>query len=157
MKFYQADNYQARCYGCFERYRARILVLLPEARVEHIGSSVIPDAISKGDLDIFVGVPAGEHQKSTELLKSLRFKEKQDTLRTSELCMLESENGDNVALQVVANGSTFEFFLQFRDKLLQNPKLVEKYNRLKLSFEGMNEDSYREAKAKFIESVLDGP
>ncbi|WP_345848835.1 GrpB family protein [Shewanella algae] len=80
------------------------------SKVEHIGSSSIPMAISKGDLDIFIGVDAIEFERSIELLKKIGFREVIDTLRTSELCMLESVRGDNVALQVVVNGSIYEFF-----------------------------------------------
>ena len=64
---------------------------LPAARVEHIGASSIPGAISKGDLDVFVGI--ARCQFSTKHLAAARksgFREKQDTLRTPSLCMLES-------------------------------------------------------------------
>jgi GrpB-like predicted nucleotidyltransferase (UPF0157 family) len=56
MKFYEASEYQECTNRLFEIYRAKIILLLPTARIEHIGSSSVPGAISKGDLDIFVGV-----------------------------------------------------------------------------------------------------
>lgn len=154
MKFYRAEQYQDACHEMFARYERDIKKLIPNARVEHVGASSIPSAVSKGDLDIFVGIESSELEYAAEQFTTLGFKEKLDTLRTPELCMLESTSGDDVALQVVANGSEFECFLRFRDKLRANPALVQQYNTLKISCEGWPQDEYREKKANFIEHVL---
>ncbi len=98
MKFYPAEQYQAACNELFIRYERDIKKLIPNARVEHVGASSIPFAVSKGDLDIFVGVELGEFEDAVERLTTLGFNEKLDTLRTPELCMLESTSGDDVAL-----------------------------------------------------------
>ncbi|WP_210473425.1 GrpB family protein [Vibrio crassostreae] len=154
MKFYRAEQYQTACHEMFARYERGIKKLIPNARVEHVGASSIPSAVSKGDLDIFVGIESSELEYAAEQLTTLGFKEKLDTLRTPELCMLESTSGDDVALQVVANGSEFECFLTFRDKLRANPALVQQYSTLKISCEGWPQEEYREKKADFIEHVL---
>lgn len=154
MKFYPAEQYQTACHEMFARYERDIKTLILNARVEHVGASSIPSAVSKGDLDIFVGVELGELEYVVGRLTTLGFTEKLDTLRTPELCMLESTSGDDVALQVVANGSEFECFLTFRDKLRAAPVLVEQYNTLKISCEGWSQEEYREKKATFIEYVL---
>ncbi len=153
MDFHHADQYQTWCHKKFIYYQTQVLNLLPDARVEHIGSSSIPGAISKGDLDIFVGVHRDDHQNAVLTLTSLGFREKLETLRTPELCMLESDS-ENIALQVVANDSKFEFFLVFRDKLCSDPTLVNQYNNLKKSCEGMSHNEYRNRKSIFIEQVL---
>ncbi|MFA0540266.1 GrpB family protein [Vibrio sp. 10N.222.52.B7] len=155
MKFYPAEQYQAACHELFVRYEREIKKLIPNARIEHVGASSIPSAVSKGDLDIFVGVDLGELEDVIERLTTLGFNEKLDTLRTPELCMLESTSSDDVALQVVANSSEFECFLRFRDKLRANPALVKQYNTLKMSCEGWSQEKYREKKADFIEYVLE--
>ncbi|PME38876.1 hypothetical protein BCV39_00565 [Vibrio sp. 10N.286.55.E10] len=154
MKFYPAEQYQAACNELFIRYERDIRKLIPNARVEHVGASSIPFAVSKGDLDIFVGVELGELEDVIDRLTTLGFTEKLDTLRTPELCMLESTSSDDVALQVVANGSEFECFLRFRDKLRANPALVQQYNTIKMACEGWSQDEYREKKSSFIEHVL---
>jgi GrpB-like predicted nucleotidyltransferase (UPF0157 family) len=154
MKFYSAEQYQASCDERFLRYEREVKILLPQARVEHVGASSIPLAISKGDLDIFIGVEIDELNAAIQLLTTLGFQEKADTLRTSELCMLESTSGDDVAFQLVANGSEFEFFLIFRDKLRAAPSLVQQYNALKMSCEGQSQDDYRRKKSDFINHVL---
>ncbi|EGQ9322277.1 GrpB family protein, partial [Vibrio cholerae] len=154
MKFYSAEQYQGKCQERFLRYQSEIQELLPDARIEHVGASSIPMAISKGDLDIFVGVEMGDFCLAIQRLMTLGFQEKSDTLRTSELCMLESTSGDDVAFQIVVNGSEFECFLAFRDKLRKDASLVQRYNNLKLSCEGLSQDDYRGKKSEFIEQVL---
>ncbi len=154
MKFYHAEEYQLSCEALYRKYQREIQVLLPEAVVEHIGASSIPMAVSKGDLDIFVGVDGKELERAVKVLMTLGFNEKPDTLRTPELCMLESASGEDVAFQVIAKGSEFECFLDFRDKLRANPDLVQQYNALKLSCTGWPEDEYRLKKSAFIEHVL---
>ncbi|MGY3923547.1 GrpB family protein [Aeromonas jandaei] len=155
MIFYNAEKYQQSCNELFSRYKIDIQKIIPNARVEHVGSSSIPNAISKGDLDIFVGVETSQLAFSVDLLLAkMKLQEKIDTLRTPELCMLESTTGDNVALQVVANGSKFEFFLTFRDKLKENTKLAHQYNALKQSCEGLSQGEYRQKKSEFIALVL---
>lgn len=154
MRFFNPEEYQAFNEKLFLRYKSKIEEVLPDARVEHIGASSIPKAISKGDLDIFVGVDATELDSNVQRLMTLGFQEKVDTLRTPELCMLESDSFEDVAIQVVANGSEFEFFLSFRDALRSDAMLVQQYNELKLSCEGLSQGAYRQKKSAFIKRVL---
>jgi GrpB-like predicted nucleotidyltransferase (UPF0157 family) len=154
MKFYSAEEYQPSCDDLYRRYQAKIQALLPRAVIEHIGASSIDNAVSKGDLDILVGVDGTELEGAVTSLKTLGFNEKLDTLRTPELCMLESKSEDDVAFQVVAFGSEFDMFVTFRDKLRNNPLLVYEYNDLKVSCSGWPQDAYRLKKSAFIERVL---
>ncbi|MGF1747174.1 GrpB family protein [Vibrio cionasavignyae] len=154
MQFYKADEYQASCENLYRKYELKIAALLPEAIIEHIGASSIPNAVSKGDLDILVCVNGSELEKSVRLLSTLGFKEKSNTLRTPELCMLEHSSGEDVAFQVVAKGAEFDFFMRFRDKLRESPVLVQQYNELKISCTGWAHEEYRRKKSDFIEHVL---
>lgn len=154
MQFLLPKDYQAACQAKFECYKVDILQLLPAAIVEHIGASSIPGAISKGDLDIYIGITQAQHAQAITILKTLNFYEKQNTLRTETLCMLESNNKDDVAFQVVAIGSHFEMFLHFRDALRAAPELVRDYNALKARCAGMAPDEYWAQKSKFITHVL---
>lgn len=153
MKLYNAQEYQPECEKCFRNYQRRIQKALPLARIEHIGSSAIPNAISKGDLDIYVEVTQEQFESSILALKRLGFIEQTETLRTDELCMLISKH-DNVALQVVKQGYAFEFFLIFRDQLIINPELVQRYNALKVACKELKPETYRQYKSAFIEQIL---
>lgn len=152
MKFYEQDEYQERCSALFLKIKSEISAVLPSAKIEHIGSSSVPGAISKGDLDIYVGVDSQAHEGAVLALIDCGYREKLDTLRTPELCMLVAQ--EDIALQVVAAGSQYEFFIRFRDLLRSKPGLVKQYNDLKLSCTGFSEEQYRVIKSRFIENVL---
>ncbi|CAH0536642.1 GrpB family protein [Vibrio marisflavi] len=154
MKFYCADAYQDKCQKLFELYSYIIRDLAPTANIEHIGSSSIPHAISKGDLDIFVGVSPEIFESTITSLVQLDFREKLDTLRTNELCMLEKVGESGIAIQIVANGSEYEDFLTFRDQLRKHITLVRQYNNLKRACRGLKHTEYRKKKSLFIERVL---
>ena len=154
MIFLEPEQYQQNCIDLFNSYKKNISSLLPFAKIEHIGSSAIPNAISKGDLDIYIEVMSDQFEFAIEQLKTLNFIEKQNTLRTHELCMLESMNDDEVAFQIVVADSVFTFFLTFRNKLIDSPKLVNEYNQLKLECSHLDYDQYRKVKSDFIQNVL---
>lgn len=154
MVFLEPEQYQQRCAQLFNSYQKDISTLLPFAKIEHIGSSAIPNAISKGDLDIYIEVMSEQFEFAIEQLKTLKFIEKQNTLRTHELCMLESLNNDDVAFQIVVTDSVFTFFLAFKNKLINSPTLVNEYNQLKLQCSHLDPDQYRTIKSDFINRVL---
>ncbi|NUF17192.1 GrpB family protein [Acinetobacter lactucae] len=154
MVFLEPEKYQQRCAQLFNSYQKDISTLLPFAKIEHIGSSAIPNVISKGDLDIYIEVKPEHFEFAIGQLKTLNFIEKQNTLRTHELCMLESLNNDDVAFQIVVTDSVFAFFLTFRNKLMDSPTLVNEYNQLKLQCSHLDHDQYRKIKSDFINRVL---
>lgn len=154
MVFLEPEQYQQRCTQLFNSYQKEISTLLPFAKIEHIGSSAIPNAISKGDLDIYIEVIPEQFEFAIEQLKTLNFIEKQNTLRTHELCMLESLNNDDVAFQIVVTDSVFTFFLTFKNKLISSPTLVNEYNQLKLQCSHLDPDQYRTIKSDFINRIL---
>lgn len=154
MVFLEPEKYQQRCAQLFNSYHKAICALLPFAKIEHIGSSAIPNAISKGDLDVYIEVIPEQFEFAIEQLKTLNFIEKQNTLRTHELCMLESLNNDDVAFQIVVTDSVFTFFLTFKNKLISSPTLVNENNQLKLQCSHLDPDQYRTIKSDFINRVL---
>jgi GrpB-like predicted nucleotidyltransferase (UPF0157 family) len=155
MQFFDRSQFIYRIENIYLDVEATIIKILPNARVEHVGSSAIPGAISKGDLDIFVGVTQDDFLEAIDLIKHIGFSEKLNTLRTDSLCMMTSSTyNEDVAVQLVANGSEHESFLEFRDKLRSNPDLVSRYNQLKLNCKGLPHDNYREVKSTFIATVL---
>ena len=123
--------------------------------MEHIGSSAIEGAVSKGDLDIFVGVEPEGFADAVAAIESLGFRIKTESFRNESLCPFESDTYPlSVGLQLVANRSEFEFFLTFRDRMNTDGNLRSEYNRLKRQSSDLSDDEYRRVKSQFIESVL---
>jgi len=156
MQLFTADAYQAPLAARFEALALALREWVPEGRLEHIGSSAVPGAVSKGDLDVCLIVAAAAHADTVARLLAQGYTEQRDTLRTPELCMLNApQQAPEHAVQVVAAGSKFENFLRFRDALRADPALVEQYNLVKRRSVGLGEHGYREAKSRFIVSVLE--
>ncbi len=151
----EAKDYQPRARELFERLRAALGPRLPSARIEHVGASAIPGALSKGDLDVCVVVAAHDFDAALATLHGAGFREKADTLRTPQLCMLVADRPDvDLAVQLVERDSKFEFFMAFRDALRGRPELVAEYNQIKQTAAAAGQDAYRAAKSAFIERVL---
>lgn len=149
------EDYSEFVNNLFELLSKELRSILPNARIEHIGSSAIPGSISKGDLDIFVGVEHSFFNQALLLIKNIDFNEKKGTFRSEELCMLVTDKFNyDVAVQLVSNGSEFEDFLVFRNKLRTDENLVKEYNQTKLLAQSLSDSEYREEKNKFIEKVL---
>jgi GrpB-like predicted nucleotidyltransferase (UPF0157 family) len=154
MQLYPHQQIYRQADKRFRIWKQRIEHCLSSAQVEHIGSTAIRGAISKGDLDLLVAVAAEDHALAVEKLLSLGFEIKQDTHRDKDLCMLQSQSESDLALQVISRGSYYECFVVFRDCLNDNPQLVRQYNQLKQQNSTADEEQYRAAKAKFIDIVI---
>jgi GrpB-like predicted nucleotidyltransferase (UPF0157 family) len=155
MTLLEPSEYQPIAARVAAEVGGEVMQLIPGCRVEHVGATSIPGAISKGDLEICVVVATANHLSTVNALEASGYVVKADTLRTPELCMLMSPRTDlEVALQVIAEGSQFEFFMRFRDALRADLHLVEQYNQLKTNFAPMGSQCYRDEKSKFIEAVL---
>ncbi len=155
MEFLGRETYQAKVNELFLTIKKDITHLLSNCRFEHIGGSSIKGAVSKGDLDIFVGVNQEQFESIIMDLKNVGFTEKQGTLRTNQLCMLVTDKyNHDVALQVVVNGSEFENFLKFRDLMNSRPELVSEMNMFKRQCHGFSPEKYREVKSKWVENII---
>jgi len=155
MHLLDPGEYQPIAAQVFDELAREVRRLIPGCRVEHVGSSAIQGAISKGDIDVCVVVPGSQHPSAITVLEQAGYVVKCDTLRTPELCMLLSPHASiDTALQVIAEGSKFEFFMRFRDALLASPNLVKRYNEIKRNAAGLSDEEYRHAKSAFIASVL---
>jgi GrpB-like predicted nucleotidyltransferase (UPF0157 family)/GNAT superfamily N-acetyltransferase len=155
MKSLEPEAYQPLARELFHQLSSLIHQALPASRIEHIGSSSIEGAISKGDLDIFVGVEPEEFHAAVAAIKSLGFQIKTESFRNESLCPFASDGYPlPVGLQLVVNRSEFEYFLTFRDRMNADANLRSEYNQLKRQACDLNEDDYRRIKSHFIENVV---
>jgi len=155
MRFFKTLEYQPHVDRLFKELSEKIHEALPGVEVEHIGSSAIRGAISKGDLDILVRVSPKDFALAIQALERIGFMVKAGTFRSDELCMLCGPQDS--AVQLIVAGSEFEMFARFRDLLNANPEWVEQYNSLKESCAGWTQEDYRVRKSAFIERILKEP
>ncbi len=129
--------------------------LLPEADVQHVGSSAIPNSISKGDLDIQVRVDARLFTKAVQELSSLYELNEGSTKSEYFRAFKDDSLSPPLGVQLTVIGSELDIFWKFRDILLMNEQYRKEYDQLKAEFEGKEMESYREAKNRFFEKLME--
>lgn len=134
--------------------RAELAALLPGADIQHVGSTSIPGALTKGDLDIAVHV-AADRLDDADAVLAARFSRNEGNEHTREFASFKDDAADPpLGVQLVVAGSGADTFVRFRDVLRADAALVAAYNALKQSFQGRAMDAYRIAKWAFIDHVL---
>lgn len=142
--------------AAFELHRELVLVLVPGADVEHVGSTAVPGALTKGDLDLVVRVDEATFATAIGLL-STHYAVHQPKNWTQTLASFRDPTSrrPEVGIQLVVTGSRDDrLFGPFRDALIDDPTLLAEYNELKRSLDGTAYEHYTERKAEFVERVL---
>jgi GrpB-like predicted nucleotidyltransferase (UPF0157 family) len=117
--------------AAFETHRARISALLPDAEIEHVGSTSIPGALTKGDLDLLVRVDTTGFDTAVLVLRA-------------RYAVHQRENWTPT-------------YASFVDPDASDPPvgvLLAAYHRLKLDLDGEDYEGYTDAKGAFVEEVL---
>jgi GrpB-like predicted nucleotidyltransferase (UPF0157 family) len=158
--------WDARAPVVAARVAVLIRTVLPDARVEHIGSTAVPGCSGKGIVDLLLLYPPGALAAARDALASLEFQRQpgRDPWPEERPMRVGSvlHDGDRFALHVhvVAGGSAEEAWdLGFRDRLRADPALVEAYvaRKREIIAEGVIDSvEYSRAKGPFIEGVI-GP
>ena len=144
----------------FEKERSRILKVIKNCEIYHIGSTAVPGLGGKGIVDIMIGIK--NWKESASVIKKLRKlgfnhihpKEKGRIFLSKNTSL----SLDNVHIHIVKTGSKiYKEVLFFRDFLRKNKKEAKNYNNLKIKWfkdtKG-NREKYKELKAKYIKEVL---
>jgi len=145
--------------ACIDRTLARLIpqlrALLPGAELHHVGATALPEAVTKGDLDILVRVPEAGFSEATETLKS-HFSTKQPENWTHEFASFGDDTAYEVpvGVQLLVKDCEQDFMLFIRDYLAANPSAVAGYNRLKFDHAGDSGDGYWRAKDAFFSKIL---
>lgn len=137
-----------------ERYRGQLARLLPGADVQEFGATVIPGAITKGDLDLLVRVPPDAFYESRGALGASYAVHQLENWTPSFASFKAAAREPDVGIHIVVVDSPNDVLLRgSRDALLGDPALLERYNALKREHEGADPDVYWRAKTAFFEEL----
>lgn len=137
------------------RVRTKIRLLLPRAKVEHIGATAIPGALTKGDLDVLVRVPPSQfHAAVSKLKTAFSVKQPQNWNKSFASFGDDTAYGLPLGVQLVAKNSESDFLLFLRDHFIQSPKALKAYNQLKIRHAGKGSQAYWKAKHIFLSEIL---
>lgn len=154
VNFKPSEDFRISAEKLFKQEKSRILGSLPKADVQHIGASSIPGTITKGDLDINVRVAREDFKKAVELLKKL-YEINQPENWSGDFASFKKDGYFDIDLgvQLVVIYSKSDDFVKIRNLLRDRSDLVEKYNEMKIKFEGKSMEEYRKEKAEFFENL----
>ncbi len=152
--FQPVSNFLELAKRVFEEQKVRIVQLLPYADVQHIGSTSIPNSVTKGDLDLSIRVPKEEFKHAAEELKSIYDINQPENWSNTFASFKDDKNlGISFGAQLVVKGSKSDDFIKLRDILIENPQLVKQLNTIKMKYEGKNMDEYQKEKADFFQKL----
>jgi GrpB-like predicted nucleotidyltransferase (UPF0157 family) len=138
-----------------QRVTAELSSSLPDALIEHVGATAVPGSLTKGDLDVLVRVPQSRFNLATAELKRNLAPKPANWLADLASFEAEPDGGVLIGVQlVVAGGRSDRLFLRWRDRLIQDPDLLQRYNEFKREHRDLDLPEYTEAKANFIEREL---
>lgn len=139
----------------FERAAAALIIVVPFAAVEHVGSTAIPGSPTKGDLDILVRVDRTDFGRAQVALDAVLSRSQRNEPTD---CYCEYDFADSGVLASVQLCVTGEFqdrhFRGLKSVLVSDPEALRLYNDLKAEYEGREMAEYRRAKERLIESFL---
>ena len=142
--------------SAFDSHRRQIIQLMPGSEVEHVGSTAVPGALTKGDVDLLVRVSSDQFGRAVKALGDVYSVHQPDewTPRYASF-VAPGEKDPPVGVQVAVAGSQEDrFFGPFRDALIADPELLAEYNALKRRLDGAEYERYTDAKAEFVERTL---
>lgn len=135
----------------FARQRSRVLALVPSADVQHVGATAVPGALTKGDLDLVVRVPAPDFAAARERLSEIYGIHQPESWDASFASFVDAgEAAMPVGVQLVVIGSDADVFVSARDRLRAQPDVLRSLNALKAAHEGRSHEGYRAAKSAFF-------
>jgi GrpB-like predicted nucleotidyltransferase (UPF0157 family) len=147
---------RANAIAAFHRHRGEIRRLLPYAQVEHVGSTSVPGALTKGDVDLLVRVDPERFGDTVERLRErYAVHQPENWTATYASFVHPSERRPPVGVQLVVAGSPEEsLFIPFREALIADRELLSRYNELKARHDGESYERYTSLKGRFVEDVL---
>ncbi|RDE32820.1 hypothetical protein DV713_13405 [Parageobacillus thermoglucosidasius] len=153
--FLAQSRFHEQAEKTFLEQKEKILRLLPEADVQHVGSTAVPNSLTKGDLDIQVRVPAEMFTAAVEKLSTL-YGINEGSVQTDYFRAFQDDATDPpLGVQLTVIDSELDVFWKFRELLLAYDAYRAEYDELKKAYEGKSMEAYREAKQRFFARLME--
>ncbi len=148
--------YRAKADALFGRVREDVLRVVPNAVVEHVGSTALPDGLTKGDLDVQVRVRAEDFDEACRALASL-YQHNEGGFTDGGRSFKDDSADPPLGVHLTVIGGPSDTQSSQRDLLRRRPDLRAEYDALKRRFDGGDMDAYRDAKDVFFTRLASLP
>ncbi len=130
--------------------------IMPDAHIEHIGSTAIPGAETSGVIDIMVGLDkALEIVKYFNGLDAAGYSTKDDAHLAGRKFLVKTTDEYKVHLSIIKyNSEMWKNYITIRDYLRQNEEDLARYNLLKLQCLETCPEDYLKQRSEFKLSIL---
>lgn len=152
IQLFNESDQRKQARAVFLSLRDEILAILPGAKVEEIGSTSIPGALTKGDVDLLVQADSSNFDSTVEPISRL-YQVNEGMEGTPFFASFKGVRNE-IDFGVQVGGDDSFDFIAFRNALRASPSLLAEYNSLKLASKDLAMKAYREKKQLFIERVL---
>ncbi len=150
-----APEYQEAAIAAYEDAELLLSAILPEARIEHVGASAVPGAVSRGGVDICVAAPPDALAEFLGVLREAGYVPLSHPAPHDRHAWLAAPPARvAVRLQLIESGSAHESAMRLRDALRADAALLARYDALKIATAPQGAAAYADAKARFIADVL---
>src|SRR3989344_7803427 len=163
MQKYVFRKYNPEYLAFFTSEKKKITKALGStSKIEHVGSTAIPNLGGKGILDIIVGVSKSKIAGAKKKFEKAGYEFRENATYPERLFFRIDYPYKNRKRRIHIhltkfNGQDWKEIISFRDYLLKHPDAVEQY--VKIKKEGVKKalgdgEKYRKHKEKFIEHIL---
>ncbi|WP_127509661.1 GrpB family protein [Paenibacillus humicus] len=154
VRFQDSSAFREAAESLFLAEKAKLLAVLPEADIQHVGSTSLPRGLTKGDLDIQVRVRADRFAEAVVMLSSL-YERNEGSSSTEHFRAFKDDGAvPPLGIQLTVAGSETDFFWKFREVLARNESYLQEYDSLKRRYDGCGMDEYRAEKNAFFERLM---
>lgn len=149
--FYPPDELFEKSAEIFNKEKQFLHSLLGDVEIQHVGSSAVPGAWGKFDIDIQIRV---SQEQFSEVMRKLAavLSPKHAEIWDEQFGLFSEPTGTLVDIDYVVTviGDYRDDYYKTRDYFMSNPAALDEYNKLKQTFEGRPYDEYRMAKKQFM-------
>jgi GrpB-like predicted nucleotidyltransferase (UPF0157 family) len=152
MHFVLVDTVKSKAEQEFVRQKILLQKLFPAADIQHVGSTSVPDSLTKGDLDIQVRISEENFLEAIHILEKRYRHNRKNEIWTDGFASFEQYDNPvlPVGIQLTVKDSRYDEFYKMRNLLIKDKSLLKKYNSIKQQCEGKTYAEYRKEKRKFL-------
>ncbi len=158
---YSFKGFMAGYKRRFTAEKARLQRILPQASIEHVGSSAVEGLGGKGIIDVAIAVPKAEMQQAVKRLEGhgYDFRPTGGDAERSFFQRIICHDGKEQRVHIhltFCNSSSWRSMLAVRDYLRSHPDAREEYERVKqeaIRYAQGEGKKYRAYKKDFLQNI----